>query len=274
MALRAGKRQSVIADPMDDAGKKYGLPFEEVRRVNPWERWMSHATTGQFASLKGGFVRHCGPTAITNIITTLNKRYHYLVKESGQRREPAPSGYFPSQAEIFEKVSELGIRKRFYWNMDVLKRFGGTYDLLTGFYLKNCFRYYGIPYRMSLSGIQGKNRLPRDRWQASKPEVVVKSVIPVRKEQYLRSLRRGNLLYLQLHHHPCYGSHHLVCYGYVEVAARGGICDGQENCRKTYLIVADGWTHALRYLDTSGIGLCRYYEIGVSGERSETFFLA
>ena len=264
MPLRTRKRQSVITDPVADAQKKYHLPFEEVKRVNRWERWMSHATTGQFAALQGGFVRHCGPTAITIIITAMNKRYHYLVSPAEAEGTVEPSGFFPSQTDVFEKVSEIGIRHRFYWNMDFLKRFGGTYDLLTGFYLKSCFRFYGIPYRLIWPGGRGTKWKPGNKWQAGKPEVLVKSVIPVRKGQYLRSLQKGNLLYLQLHHHPCYGSHHLVCYGYVEVMSKDDAGEGEKSYRKTYLTVADGWTHSLRYLDTSEIGLCRYYEIGVA----------
>ena len=104
MPLRTRKRQSVITDPVADAQKKYHLPFEEVKRVNRWERWMSHATTGQFAALQGGFVRHCGPTAITNIITTMNKRYHYLVSPAEAEGTVEPSGFFPSQAFILASL--------------------------------------------------------------------------------------------------------------------------------------------------------------------------
>jgi hypothetical protein len=229
---------------------------------------MSHATTGQFEGLRNGFVRHCGPTAITNIITTINKRYHYLVHPTDQKAKKEPVGFFPSQTDVFEEVSGIGIRSRIYWNMDFLKLFGGTYDMLTGLYLKACFRHYGIPYFTKRPGGRVVKWRPRNRWQAAKPAVRIRSRVPFRKEQYMDSLRRGCLLYLQLHHHPCYGNHHLVCYGYVEVesTASGSAGNGQRY-RKTYLTVADGWTHELRYLDMAELGLVRYYEIGVQESR-------
>ena len=49
-------------------------------------------------------------------------------------------------------------------------------------------------------------------------------------------LDRGAILYMEVHHHPVYGNHHMLCYGY-------RIADG-----RLMLRIADGWINRIHEL--------------------------
>ena len=210
------KKKKPVADPVRDAEELLGVPAERKRTAAPWQEEIARCTTGQFARLDKGYRRHCGPTAITNLILTLNNRYGYL-------EDPDP-------AEIFSAVSRIGQKTGIYWNTDILGRFGGTYDILTEVYIRTCLRHFGIPARI--------------RWHAFPSET-----------QFIRALDAGRILFLQLHHHACYGSHHLLCYGYTTVHG----ADGQ---REIYLLLADGWNRRTRYLRLKSRRICHFFAIG------------
>ena len=211
-------KRSPIEDPIRHAEQKEGGAFLEKKSVAPWAHWISRHTTGEFSNLgKNGYRRHCGPTAVTNILLTLHHRHPFL---------PRPV----SSRELFLQVSELGRKKRIYWNTDFLKHFGGTYDILTGIYLREALARFG-----------GK---------AS----VTPAMVPT-KRGLLRALEAGDLIYLQLSHNRLYGSHHLLCYGYTTLRE---LHSGKE---VTYLILADGWGKAPRYLPLSDLFFFHYFKI-------------
>ena len=82
--------------------------------------------------------------------------------------------------------------------------------------------------------------------------------------QFLRALDEGKLLYLQLYLHPCYGTHHVLCYGYTAVhSTDSGGKDKEKNRkqREIYLIIADGWNRRPRYLRLKSRGLCNFFAI-------------
>ena len=134
----------------------------------------SYRTTGEFSRLGRGYRRHCGPTAITNLLLTLRRQ------GETQLQDPAA---------VFRSVASLGTHRLCYGNFDLLGHWGGTSDLLSPLYLRSCLRRFGFP-RLKIG--------PRRRLNAKRLEAAVNS---------------GAVLYLQLRRHPRYGNHHLLCYG-------------------------------------------------------------
>ena len=84
-----------------------------------------YCTTGQFA----GHKRHCGPTAMTNLVLTLRPEL-----------EAGP---------VFDEIVSIGRRHLAYLNVNNL---GGTSDGLSGVYLRAVLKRYGLsdaPVRFS-----------------------------------------------------------------------------------------------------------------------------
>ena len=107
--------------------------------------------------------------------------------------------------EVFRKVAGIGGRRLLYVNTDLFKRFGGTSDLLAPLYIGICLRRYGLDgYR-------------------------IRGPFPATARRICTELDRGAILYMEVHRHPVYGNHHMLCYGYQ-------IRDG-----KLFLRMADGW---------------------------------
>ena len=121
--------------------------------------------------------RHCGPTAITNLLRTCAMREGKL---AAMPEDPC---------EIFERVAAIGRHRLIYMNLDLFHRFGGTLDALAGLYLQRCFREYRL-HRPSL-----RFRIFPD------------------ERTMTRALKDGAILYLQMRGHSKYGNHHMLCYG-------------------------------------------------------------
>ena len=66
----------------------------------------SYCTTRQFAKRDRDYVKHCGPTAITNLVLALS---------GDPALEPA---------QVFDQVAAIGQRLGVYWNMRATKHFG------------------------------------------------------------------------------------------------------------------------------------------------------
>ena len=143
----------------------------ESQRPGPYE---SYCTTTQFEHFGRGYQRHCGPTAITNLVLTLLQR--------AGRSAPEPE-------EVFRRAAALGARRLLYANLDVLGHWGGTSDLLSGIYLRACLREFGLE----------NVRVGRRRRLSA--------------QALEEAAGRGEILYLQTRRHRRYGNHHLLCYG-------------------------------------------------------------
>ena len=87
-------------------------------------------TTGQFAKLDRAYRRHCGPTAITNLVYTLAKREGIPVSQSPEA--------------VFRRIAGIGRKRLIYMNADFLKRFGGTSDFLVPLMIRRSLRAYGL----------------------------------------------------------------------------------------------------------------------------------
>ena len=240
------KRRPPVADPLRDAEARFGIPFRPLRTVNLWQDEITRCTTGQFARLDGGYHRHCGPTAITNLILTMNHRYGWF-------DEPDP-------AEVFSAVSRIGKKRGIYWNTDILGYFGGTYDVLTDMYIRASLRQFGIPVG-KMPQPDGQGETFPENGRGAEAETAGGHIVSVRwrafpsETQFVRELDAGKLLYLQLHLHPCYGNHHLLCYGYTIL-----ISDDSRK-REIYLLLADGWSRRTRYLRLKSRGICHFFAI-------------
>ncbi len=162
----------------------------------------SYCTTSQFAKIGDGYKRHCGPTAISNLLLTLKPE---LAEEEDCGAE-----------KVFKHVALIGKRRMSYVNADVLGRFGGTSDLLARLYLPACLKAFHI-----------RNHKVRGPYLFSKGRM-------------RRELDEGRILYLEVHRHPKYGGHHLICYGYK--------MDAQD---EMLLKVADGWKAEPVYMPAS-----------------------
>lgn len=168
-----------------------GLQSMERRCASFWKGREYSFTTGQFARLDRSYRSHCGPTAVTNLIFALS------------RAEGRPLPESPEQ--IFQKVAAIGAKRLFYMNTDFMKLIGGTSDVLAPLFVRTCLKRCGLgDYR-------------------------VRGPFPASAERIMSELDKGAVLYLEVHRHPVYGSHHMVCYGYKVTGGR------------LMLRVADGW---------------------------------
>ena len=155
-------------------------------------------TTGQFAKLDRAYRRHCGPTAVTNLI-------YALAAGEGRPITEKPE-------DVFRKVASIGGRHLVYMNADFLKLFGGTSDFLVPILIRRCLRTYGL---------KGYS---------------VQGPFPATQRRICSELDRGAVLYMEVHRHPVYGNHHMLCYGY-------SVRDG-----RLYLRMADGWVRRIHDL--------------------------
>ncbi len=190
-----------------------------------WAPYISRCTTGQFAHLDHGFKNHCGPTAVTNMLLTL------------QKKKAVPALYGLSPEKLFSEVAALGRHILAYYNFSFWV-FGGTTMLLTDLYIRLALKKYGL---------KNVRVTPHLFGTASSQQKAL-----------LTALDRGSLVYLQLLKHPKYGSHHLLVNGYeivpapkevMTASAGSGLKEGSSaepskegEATDIRLILADGWS--------------------------------
>lgn len=208
-----------------------------------WVPFASFCTTGQFAKLGTGYVRHCGPTAAVNVIRTLEKYAEQETKKAAAgvasersgamyvaepvtamwknwRKQSGNAAVRAEQENLFLICADVGRRMRIYWNTELLGRFGGTFNFLTGFYLSRCFR--AVDYR------------------SPRPKIRFHPLITPNAVE--KALRSGAIVYLEIYRHPKYKDHHMLCYG----------------CRHTNgkreFLLADGWAPRPVWAEDSELG--------------------
>jgi len=174
-----------IDDPVIHARSQTGYDCRLLRAETPWLREMAFYTTRDFDRLERNYHKHCGPTAITNLLYTLARR-----RNMTELLETPPM-------EVFRKVAAIGRHRAAYWNIKDPVPLGGTSYLLLWAYVHTCLRRFGVDH------VQVSGRL------AASPQ------------EMARELRRGSLLILSLYHHRFYGSHILVACGVAEVSVPG-----------------------------------------------------
>ena len=190
---------------------------KERRQRDDWKSCAAYTTTGEFSRLKKGYVNHCGPVAITNVILTCAKRQaemHERQDDTLSRGVPTGEGAGENSLflekekknDIFLDVAKYGTRHLFYLNKNLFHHYGGTSDVLSGPYLRLMLRRHGIR------------------------NVSVSAPCPLTPRLVRRALDKGAILYVMLFHHKKYKAHHLICYSY----------EKSEDGAYRYLF-ADGW---------------------------------
>lgn len=215
---------------------RYSMKYSARVYADPWEKYESFCTTGQFTRIGNEtYYRHCGPTAVTNLILTLwraekdskeGRREDTFVRKDGipAARSKKTSGELAGNLTdedirgIFQEVAKTGQRMLIYYNTNLFGKIGGTSDFLMRPYLLRCFRKFGLNARV------GKRYL-------------------MNEENVREALGRGSILYVELHHHPKYKNHHVICYSAEELLIK-------KDQRQVgfYLKCADGWTNQPVYL--------------------------
>ncbi len=184
-----------------------------------------YASTGEFTKLGRGFVNHCGPTAITNVIMTCLSEEDTPVRR-GPVIKKSRTQLADEAKNVFLDTARFGRRHLMYFNMNLFHFYGGTSDILSGPYLRIMLRKAGIR-NISVS-------LPR----------------PLTPGLARRALDRGSMLYVMLLHHRKYKNHHLICYSY----------DTDKEGQFRYQS-ADGWTNRPVYLEDRDLRLGFFREI-------------
>ena len=200
-----------------------GSEIQTTKEVNNgiWNPYIARHTTGQFSKVDRGYKRHCGPTAITNLLLTLQKKH------------PVPALYGLAPELLFHEVAALGRHIFAYYNID-LWIFGGTTMLMTDLYIRMALKKYGI---------KNVRVIPHLFGFASR-----------QRKKLLKCLDEGALVYLQLLRHHKYGSHHLLVSGYeIDHSAKDGPV--------IKLILADGWSSEVRTLAIKDTKRISFWEI-------------
>ena len=206
-----GKKPPAITDPVAHAGAHCGKTFRVVRTSGAWDAYATYHCTHDFTKMDGGYSRHCGPTAVVNLLKTM------------ENRDPDPDRRVSeSPKAAFRHIAAIGLKKHYYINADLLGGLiGGTFNPALRAYL-----------RASLA------RFHRGGVKISRAK-------PAWRRLLMDATDRGSLLYLALVFHPLYGNHHVIGYGTVLLEASDGtrrlyvrVADGW-NAAPRYLAAAD-----------------------------------
>ena len=174
-----------ISDPFAHALNLYTGPFIANDWQNHWEAGSSSFechTTGEFANLGNGFYRHCGPTAITNMLINFGNRFG------------VSSIYNEDADDIFLTVADIGIDEWWYIN-NSNPIIGGTSNTFADGYILACFSAYNV------LGIDVNGRYN------------------INYTNIKTSLSNDRLVYVLIDGHEYYGDHHVLCYAYTRLVS-------------------------------------------------------
>lgn len=176
---------NVITNPFTHASTWYNGPYVANDWQNHWESNGSTIechSTSEFSNLGNGYVNHCGPTAITNMLIIYGNRFG------------TSSINNKTDDNIFLTVARIGTSNLYYVNTNALG-LGGTANFSANSYILDSFDAFNV------SGITVNGR-----YNLNYTNVEI-------------SLRNDRLLYLLLDDHDCYGDHHVVCYAYTRLVS-------------------------------------------------------
>ena len=166
-------------------------------------------------NLDKGFKCHCGPTAAVNVIRMFRSRLF-----------PGEAGFADDQ--LFLTCAGTGRRMGIYWNREILGRFGGTSNFLTGVFLRRCLRK---------TGLEGAASVRFHPW--------------ITAEAVMKALDTGAVVYLEVYRHPKYKNHHMLCYGHRRPAPEG----------PEQFLLADGWAAGPVWVNEDQLGHGHYLTI-------------
>ncbi len=169
-------REPAIEDIYAHASAYYGGTFNFYSGVTAWDAYAVFHTTTEFEVVGGtNYYKHCGPTAITNMLLTYANKYNVSAISS------------LGASNIFARVAELG--SPFYYGNISFGDIGGTTDSLADKYIVKCFNDFGIY------------------------DLTVEDRLDVTYNNLFSALRSNSLAYLMLNDNPIYCDHHLIGYG-------------------------------------------------------------
>lgn len=172
-----------IEDPIDHADTWYNGPYTSDSYTNKWENYVT-GTIREMSDFKNrgiGYHKHCGPTAITNMILIYDDRY-------GISGVNASSDY----GDVFDTVAAVGRNNMYYINSDQLG-IGGTANSTADDYIVDAFAEFNVT------------------------DIDVLGRYSINYSNVRTSLQDGCLLYAMLNDHDYYGDHHVVGYAYTRL---------------------------------------------------------
>ncbi len=177
-----GPYDNVIENPFDHASTWYNGPYECHDWTNYWEpnnTTVECHSALEYSNLGGGYVNHCGPTAITNMLIIYGNRFNISSITS------------ETDDDIFVTVAGIGISHSYYFNSNFINI--GTLNGAAGWYIYDSFAAFNVT-GITINGRYGINY----------------SNVSI-------SLGNDRLLYLLLDDNDCYGDHHVTCYAYTRL---------------------------------------------------------
>ncbi|MDO5133564.1 MAG: hypothetical protein Q4D81_11370 [Eubacteriales bacterium] len=203
------RRLSELSERISHPGKKAEKTTAQQKRgSDEWIPFASWCTTGQFMNLDKGFKNHCGPTAAVNVIRMLKSRLR-------PGKEPS------ADEELFLTCAGIGRKMGIYWNREILGRFGGTSNFLTGPYLRRCLKKTGL-----------------------EDAAIVRFHPWITPDAVRQALDTGAIVYLEVYYHPKYKNHHMLCCGYRRQGPKG----------PEQFLLSDGWTRGPVWVSGDQLG--------------------
>ena len=195
-----------IYNAVDYANANYAGPFSAYEWDNHLEQYCKFTTMGSFS----GYVNHCSPTAITNLI---QMKGAYAGNSNITNK---------SYRTIFSTVAQYGINQGYYKNASA-DNDGGTSTDKINQYIKESFNLFGVNVSVT-NKIASYNN--------------VKVEISNNRPIYLTLLAGGDTAYTE----PDLG-HDVIGYAYTRLKS------STTGNYKSFLKVADGWYSHGRYID-------------------------
>jgi len=217
-----------ITDPITYAKNVYGGTWTANNWANNWESYTNFSTTGDFQNRGNGYVQHCGPTAITNIIKMYGKKYNHTTIKS------------TSAGLVFDKVIEANNSciPPIYINSDnntIIDLLSGTSNVMAYELIKLSFNkfnvsvstygQYDVNYINTVNAVGSSNRL-----------------------MYIMTKKKETA-------HP-YGNHAIVGYAYTRLMDKNGM-------GRAFIKVCDGHKNTARYVEIDAIAGAgaKYWEV-------------
>ena len=214
-----------INDPVRDARLRRNTPFLPFAYRGLDDETVIRHTTGEFNRQDHPYHSHCTPTAITNLILTLDQ-----INTQKDPRMVTPELADMTPADIFETVAGLGKKSLLYYNMHLWGLFGGTAICFNGLFLRLCLHHFRM-----------------------KPRKITPHLI-LYKERLVNALSKQHPALISVIGHPVYGSHTMLAYGL-------DILQNEEGHPEYYLRLADGWASRPRYINLKDLHIAAFWEI-------------
>ena len=129
--------RAAITDAHEYSEKRYGKKYQLFYSVDYWDKYIEYHTTSEFEGLDVGYKKHCGPCTLTNLVLSIDNI-------SGGQNDLSPE-------KLFNRISEIGLNSRYYFNTDFMHIFGGTINIAVRSYIEKVLRdTIKIPFKTGI----------------------------------------------------------------------------------------------------------------------------